>query len=136
MLNLLDARGAIEWREGLISLVIGQCKDYDGFCDLAGVSDMTASEVTSDKARGDALVRIGAYQLLRAPTMPTHEAILGDDDFLVSDWETRTRLEVVAAMIAESWILAQDGSAMRPVYDADAGDQPAMKIVGTWLGIA
>jgi len=135
LLNRLDAAGILGRQADRIALDDTQCTDFDSFCEFAGVDDMTASEVATADAASAALIRVGAYQLLKAPAMPPHAAMAEGDDFSVDLWEARTRLEVVAAMIVEPWLFSQAESAMRPVYDALKPDSPATQIVGEWLGI-
>jgi serine/threonine protein kinase len=135
LLNRLDASGILGRQADRIALDDTQGTDFDRFCEFAGVDDMTASEVaTADSARA-ALIRVGAYQLLKTPAMPPHAAMAEGDDFSVDLWEARTRLDVVAAMIAEPWILSRAESVIRPIYDAQKPDSPATQIVGEWLGI-
>ena len=136
LLNLLDSRGVIDRQGEGLSFDENHCPDFSQFCELVGVDDMTAAEVTTEAAARDALVRVGAYQLLRTPTMPSHAAMLEGNDFSLVATETRTRLEIVASLITERWLLSEAGASLRPVFDADKADSPSVRIVGSWLGLA
>ncbi len=135
LLNRLDASGILDRQSDGLALDGTRCPGFDGFCQFAGVNDVTAAEAATAKAASAALIRVGAYQLLRTPAMPPHAAMVEGDDFSVDSWEARTRLEVVAAMIVEPWLFSQAESAMRPVYDAQKPNPPSTQIVGAWLGI-
>jgi len=135
LFNRLDARGVIDRNTEGLFLRSGLCEDFDEFCQIVGVGDMTATKVITGDAAESALIRVGVYQLLKVPEMSSHPAIVEDYDFQVSAWEARSRLEVAAAMIAEPWLLSQAESAMRPVYDAEKENQPAVQIAGDWFGL-
>ena len=135
LLNRLDASGILGRQSDRLAFDESQCTDFDSFCEFAGIDDMTAAEVATASAASAALIRVGAYQLLKTPTMPPHAATVEGDDFSVDSWEARTRLEVVAAMIVEPWLFSQAESAMRPVYDVQKPNPPSMHIVGAWLGV-
>jgi len=81
---------------------------------------------------------IGIYQLLRHSSATSHPAF-SDEDFSIVEITTRSRLEVVAALVAETWLLARKpalNGRVQPIYEAGAGEalnQAVMALVDDLL---
>ncbi len=136
LLNQLSATGGVDRNADRVALNEVKCPDFSTYCQLLRVEDLSAAGVRKEEERYRALVRIGTYQFLRTAGMPPHPALGEEDDFSIGEWTARSRLEVVAALIAEPWLLSKANESIVSVYRAGEVDSPVRSIVHAWLGLA
>ena len=115
------------------------CSDYGSFCAALGIVASPVSELLSKDTQSAALLRVGAYQLLRHPDGAIHPALANDSDFQIESIETRSPLELIADLIAGPWLLRRlpllaKQARWRPLYDGQLGtrspqNQPAVSAV-------
>lgn len=131
LLGLLESVGALRKERGVLYLDAEQCPHFPAFAELTGMPQVAASAVSSPATQAEALMKIGFYQLLRHPSAKPHPAF-SDEDFSIIEITTRSRLNLVAALIAEPWLLARQPASndlTAPIYDSRAADAQNQAVV-------
>ena len=92
---------------------------------------VTATAASSPAIQADVLTKIGVYQLLKHSGATSHPAFT-DKDFSIIEITTRSQLDVMAALVAEPWLLARKpalNDRVEPIYVAGAGETQNQAVI-------
>jgi hypothetical protein len=131
--SMLRIEGSSEPR---LTLDPGKCPDFESFCKVLGYRPNTIGQLNSDEGQTEALLRVASYEVLRHDDGAQHPAIIDAAPFTVSEILTRSRLQMLGAIIAEKWLLENPQRATwflpdaRCLYDPSLGQRdPQNKLV-------
>ena len=122
LLDRIESAGILRRTSTQLTIDPNRCPDYGAFCDALEIGSISVNDALKESAQRDALVRIGFYELLRSQESQPAPAVAGSSGFRVEEFTTRTPLEIIAALVAEPWLLPRIPELpWRPLYDGSLG---------------